>query len=574
MTSKNAFARPLSAALLLLTITCAACNPPDPSTNGSDASQDMSDDMSPPSDMNPSPEDMPEDQDDSIPSLDMDMDTPDIVIIPDDMDDDMDMDEDDMTDMMIPSGDYPKPAQVTAGDASKILLRGTILTANGALNEGEVLVSGDTIACVDADCSSHPDAAGATTIETHGIISPGLIDSHNHLAYNFLPEWVPPAGETFTNRYQWADHPSYEEHIAPYANNRSSNSHFCPAARWGELRSLLHGTTTIQGQSFARTCTRGGVRNADQHHELDYYDHMRTSIGSVRDITDSDADGYIEGFRAATEPDTRFAVHMAEGYADDNITEEFASFAGRDMRNNRHTGISLLEDETAILIHSIALTDSELQEAKMHNARIVWSPSSNMVLYGQTADINRILELGITTGLGPDWTLSGEDDMLGELRYARDWALQNAAMRVTPLKLWEMATMDGAKTVGLDAFIGELIPGQVADITVFRRRNPTQDPYEQAITSRAEDVRLVMIGGEVWNGDANLKDALARESNCDSFDACGVEKFVCVPYTSGDDFQQLSDIEGALVDIMEGTGFPADEQYGRGDELLPLVTCD
>ena len=431
---------------------------------------------------------------------------------------------------------------------------------------------------VERSCEAHPEREQATIIDTHGIISPGLIDAHNHVAYNFLPEWVPPAGSVFTNRYQWADDPSYEAHIEPYANNRSSNTHFCPAARWGELRSVLHGTTTMMGQSFARNCTRGGVRNADQHHELDYHDHMRTSIGSVRDITDEVAAGLIEGFRAETAPDTRYAVHMAEGYEGDHIEKEFLSFAGRDPRPNRHQGVSLLEDGAAVLIHAIALTDEELQEAKQYNAKVVWSPSSNLALYERTADISRILELGIITGLGPDWTLSGEDDMLAELRFALTWAQENAAMRINPLKLWEMSTSEGAEVVGLANFIGELVPGQVADVTVFRRRDSEQDPYEQAITSRVEDVRLVMIGGEAYVGDETMRQALARRDDCDTIKTCGVEKFVCVRYDDNESefqYDTVSEIEGELVAIMEGTpDFAEDEQYGRGDELLPLFACE
>mgnify|MGYP000995684871 CR=1 FL=1 len=51
------------------------------------------------------------------------------------------------------------------------------------------------------------------------------------------------------------------------------------------------------------------------------------------------------------------------------------------------------------------------------DARIVWSPSSNFALYGPgvTAPIQDILQQGIVTGLGPDWTLSGEDEMLGDV---------------------------------------------------------------------------------------------------------------------------------------------------------------
>ena len=548
------------------TTSFVACAPPDdPNSNAT----------------TPSDRDMGADQDkgeDMAPRRDLDV-VPDMFIPPlPDMGEDLG-DEEMSPDMPPTPEAYPKPAEVlNVGDRGKTLLRGTVLTPEGVLDPGEVLIVGGVIACVEQSCEAHPEQERATIIDTHGIISPGLIDAHNHVAYNFLPEWVPPAGSVFTNRYQWADDPSYEAHIAPYANNRSSNTHFCPAARWGELRSVLHGTTTMMGQSFARNCTRGGVRNADQHHELDYHDHMRTSIGSVRDINDQVAAGLIEGFRAETAPDTRYAVHMGEGYEGDHIEQEFLSFAGRDPRPNRHQGVSLLEDGAAILIHAIALTDEELQEAKQYDAKVVWSPSSNLALYKRTADISRILELGITTGLGPDWTLSGEDDMLAELRFALTWAQENAAMRINPLKLWEMSTSEGAEVVGLANFIGELVPGQMADVTVFRRRDSEQDPYEQAITSQVEDVRLVMIGGEAHVGDETMRQALARRDDCDTIKTCGVEKFVCVRYDDNEsDFQYdtVSEIEGELVAIMEGTpDFAEDEQYGRGDELLALFACE
>ena len=476
-------------------------------------------------------------------------------------------------DMGQPPRAYPKPVQVTPGTTpGRLLLQGAVLTPRGPLDPGEVLIVDDKIVCADVLCNALPEAAGATVVQTHGIISPGLIDAHNHLAYNFLPEWVAPNNRLFGNRYQWADDPSYEAHVRPLTKYRSTNSHFCPAARWGELRSLLHGTTTIQGQSFNRVCTQGGVRNADHAHGLQY-NHMRTDIGSPRDITDSGAASLITSFRAMPNPVTRFAVHMAEGYEGNNITLEFSSFAGRDTRANRHQGISLLEDQTAVLIHAIALTREELVEAKMTNSRIVWSPSSNMALYGRTADIKTILELGIRTGLGPDWTISGEDDMLAELRYAYDWALRQGIMLLTPRKLWEMATVDGAAVVGLEAFIGELAVGMVADVTVFARRDEPSDLYEQVITSYPEDVRLVLIGGQAYYGDLALKSALERRPDCEPFDACGSQKFVCVKHDNADTYASVSMLQTLLYNILEGVGYPADEQYGRGAELLPLVQC-
>jgi len=166
----------------------------------------------------------------------------------------------------------------------------------------------------------------------------------------------------------------------------------------------------------------------------------------------------------------------------------------------------------------------------------------------------------------------GEDDLLAELRYAQRFAIDQSIMRLTPQRLWQMATVDGARVVGLDDFIGKLVPGAVADITVFRRRNAPADLYEQAITSKAQDVRLVLIGGDAHSGDKSL-DSLAWRQDCDAINACGVEKFVCASYQDGDTLATIASIEKALVDILEGTGYPADEQYKRGSELLPLIDC-
>lgn len=477
-------------------------------------------------------------------------------------------------DMMVVQGDFPKPLQITSENGSdKILLRGLVLSPQGPLENGEVLIEGSFIACVGMDCAGRPEATGATVIETHGIISPGLIDSHNHLPYNFLKEWVPPNNQLYTNRYQWADEQSYEDFVRPLTAYRSSNSHFCPAARWGELRSLLHGTTTMMGQSFSRSCTNGGVRNADHEHELQY-DHMRTTIGSVRDINTDDAQGYIDSFDDPIEPITRFAVHMAEGFEGNNVEKEFDSFAGRDERSiERHQGLSLLYKETAVLIHSVALDATQLQEVKDTNSKIVWSPSSNMVLYGRTTDIEKILELGITVGLGPDWTISGEDNMLGEMQFALQWARDNNASSVTPRVLWEMATNQGAEVVGLQEHIGVLSEGMTADVVVFTRQTEGGDPYRQVLESNADDVRLVLIDGEAYYGESTLKGPLARRDDCEDYNACGASKFLCVRHDGSDDFTSSSMIEGLLIDILEGNGYPPEEQYGRGEDLLPLIDC-
>lgn len=460
------------------------------------------------------------------------------------------------------------PAEIVRTGTSGVLLRGVVLTETGVLDPGEVLVVGDTITCVAASCADATGANDATLVDTHGVISPGLVDAHNHLGYNFLGEWVPPM--LYGNRYEWADEDSYEEFVKPYADNRSTGSTYCPAAKWGELRSLIHGTTTVMGQSFQQGCVNVFVRNPDHYDGLGG-EQLSTYIGSVRDINDSTATSLVTRFSNPTTPLRRYAVHMAEGIAGSNIDLEFDSFAGRDTRSNRHMGTSLLAGENfsgvAVLIHSVPLTEGQLMEAAVANAKFVWSPSSNMVLYGQTADIATWLSLGVTIGMGPDWTPSGEDDMLAELRFARSYGSTVGIEALTPRRLWEMATLGSADVVGLADSVGKLAVGMRADITVIGRTGG--DPYAALIDADARDVRLTMIDGRVYYGDASLESALALNGECEALTACGADKFLCVkdvPQTQSGSVsrasESLTDVEGQLLAILGN--------YGRTD-LLPLV---
>jgi len=461
------------------------------------------------------------------------------------------------------------PASIEREGSGGFLLRGTVLTPTGPL-AGDVLIVGDTITCVAADCSGEASADTVTVIETFGVISPGLVDAHNHLTYDFLPEWE--AGTTYGNRYEWTDVADYETHILPFTDGRNENARICPGAKWGELRSIVHGTTTVMGQSANRTCLDRLARNADHHHDLGY-DHMRTTIGSPRELTDSDAMGLVEDFADTSNPVTRYAVHMQEGVTGDNVLEEFDSFAGRDPRPNRHMGTSLLAapdgswSGVGLLIHSMSLTEAQLMEANAADASVVWSPSSNLVLYGETAPIARMLELDMTVAIGPDWTLSGEDHVLDEMRFAYAYGRAESIAALTPQRLWEMATAGGAHAVGLQAQIGALEPGMVADVTVFGRRG--MDPYAAVLDSEAEDVRLVLIGGQGYYGDLALEMVSSINAECDMLDACGSAKFLCTRNTPGgaDRMDQtVEDVEDELLALLA--------MYGREADLEPLVRCD
>jgi hypothetical protein len=267
---------------------------------------------------------------------------------------------------------------------------------------------------------------------------------------------------------------------------------------------------------------------------------------------------------------------MAEGVSGAGLLAEFDSFAGRDPRPNRHMGVSLLAGPgysgVGLLIHAIPLTTGQLMEVADTDAKVVWSPSSNIALYGTTSNIAEWLSLGLTIGIGPDWTPSGEDDLLAELRFALDYGRTTGITGLTPRRLWEMATSDGAEVVGLASSIGRIAVGYRADLAVFGRMG--SDPYLAVVESRSADVRLVLIDGRGYYGDAALETVTSVNGVCDAFEACGSAKYLCVrdvPRTTPSSTAPsrndvtLDDLRRQLLAILA--------RYGRSDLLELANDC-
>lgn len=470
--------------------------------------------------------------------------------------------------MIMPGDSVPTdPPTVTRAGSGGVLLIGIALTPSGPL-DGEVLVVGDTITCVAASCRAEPMADAVTVIDTHGgIISPGMINAHDHLSYDFLPEWVPEPARLFPSRYVWRSDAQYRDHVSP----ENATGAVCAGSLWGELRSIMHGTTTVQGQSPAAGlgCMQRLARNADHQHFLGP-DRARATISGPCESGFTSRTSLINDFEDGST--TRFYVHVGEGFMPGGVagsstdpTREFDCYAGR-------TGPtpSLLLDasgvpyETAVMIHGVPLTVAQLDEALTANARFVWSPSSNIVLYDHTAPIAEMLSRGLTVALAPDWTVSGSDEMLSELRFAREYGTTTGIEALTTRRLFEMATSDAAEVTGLQASVGTVAPGMRADLAVYGRT--AADPYQAVIDSRARDVRLTLIDGVAYYGDLALEASTAVNGLCDNVDVCGIPRFLCVRDTPPAAFAEtVESIEATLLGILE--------PLGRGADLLPLADC-
>jgi cytosine/adenosine deaminase-related metal-dependent hydrolase len=217
-----------------------------------------------------------------------------------------------------------------------------------------------------------------------------------------------------------------------------------------------------------------------------------------------------------------YVVHVGEG-VDDTAENEFATLASRN-------GGCLLSQYTTI-VHGTAFDESEFNQIAAAQMRLVWSPKSNVFLYGDTMKLNLALTAGVQTiALGPDWSLGGSVNLLDELAFAANWDDTHFGNLLDDERLFRMVTLDAAKALGVDGVLGSLEVGKRADLALVAGDRGA--PYASITSLRPSGVQLVMVDGRVLYGDGALVAAGPAIPGCETIDVCGTSKFLCAAETS------------------------------------------
>ena len=107
-------------------------------------------------------------------------------------------------------------------------------------------------------------------------------------------------------------------------------------------------------------------------------------------------------------------------------------------------------------------------EMAAHDVSLIWSPRSNLELYGSTADVAAAKAAHVKIALAPDWSPTGSDGLLAELNYAAAWNETQKPHLFTDRELVAMATSTPADLVGASDRLGALEPGHDADVLVIK----------------------------------------------------------------------------------------------------------
>jgi hypothetical protein len=203
----------------------------------------------------------------------------------------------------------------------------------------------------------------------------------------------------------------------------------------------------------------------------------------------------------------------------------------------------LVQPQSAF-IHSVGLRPTDYAAMAKDGTALIWSPRSNIALYGDTAVVTEAARLGVLIALGTDWIPSGSMNVLRELRCADSLNTTYYDSYFTDEQLWAMTTQNAAAATATDDVIGVLAQGKVADISIFNGK--VNKDHRAILNAEAKDVVLVMRGGKVLYGDAGVVSTVPNSGDCDALDVCGAEKRVCLTSEIGKSLSALQTSVGNI----------------------------
>jgi 5-methylthioadenosine/S-adenosylhomocysteine deaminase len=414
-----------------------------------------------------------------------------------------------------------------------LIENGTVLTMNAQdaiLDPGWIEIVDGAITQVAA--SPIPTAgADRRTDATGKVVLPGLVNAHTHLFQTLIRGVF--------------EHLPFTEWLRKiYSCGRVLTADDCyTGAVLGSLESLKGGVTTVVDHHFlnrgtelpqatiagmqavgVRTVLARTIMDLGELAPREVLENAEQGLRSVEDLLAAYArkrDGMLTLMTGPNTPGISSSGELAvatKQFADAHglrisahIAESASVVETVQDRYGRHGVIAWLDElgalgPTMIAAHSVHLSQDEIKTMADRGVSVAHNPASNMFLGDGIAPIVEMLAAGVTVALGTDGAASNNSqDMMEVVRVAS--LLQRARLQdpgaVPPLQALRMATINGARALGLDHLVGSIEPGKRADIiTLDLYRAPHNVAVHNVVShlvhcARSTDVDMVMVDGNV-----------------------------------------------------------------------------
>lgn len=415
-----------------------------------------------------------------------------------------------------------------------ILFNGWILTEPGTsevVPHHMTVISGDRLFKVNVpkvDVSENYE-----TIDCTGcLIMPGLVNGHNHAAMSLLRGL---ADDLPLDRW-------LRDFIFPAETKYASPNFVLLGTMLSTVEMAMSGTTTLADgyfhmESAAEAVKKVGLRAVVAQGILDVPTPDAPAVGTwkerakcflvscIRDPLITPAlfchspylcgpDTFVQAADLAKRNGVLLFAHVAE--TEWEVSEMKARYGRRPIEHLDSVGIL---GRNFVAIHAVHPSEQELEILTRTGTSVVHCPESNMKLASGAAPVTELRSRGICVGLGTDGPASNNNlDMFEEMRSASLMAklADKNPQALDARSVLRMATLDGARALGMDDRIGSLVPGKLADLIVIDMDRPHLTPCYDLVShlvyaARGSDVREVIVNGEcvVHGGSVVTVDEIA-----------------------------------------------------------------
>jgi 5-methylthioadenosine/S-adenosylhomocysteine deaminase len=411
----------------------------------------------------------------------------------------------------------------TPRQISLLLSGGVVVTVDGSrhiYDPGAVAIDGSTIVAVGPAGEIAARFKAAEYIETSGsVVIPGLINAHTHapmVMYRGLADDLPLK--------EWL-----EKYLFPAEAKTVSRDMVRIGTRLAALEMIQSGTTAYGDmyyfeEEIARATSAAGLRGVLGQTIIQFPvpDAKTPQEGLAR------AEAFIREFQhdelivPAVAPHAPYTNDSKTLLASRALAAKYGvpllihvSETRDELKNSQeaHAGLSPVAylqsigfwGPRTLVNHGVWVSPDDIRLLKAHDVAVSHNPESNMKLASGIAPVPAYLAAGVTVALGTDGAASNNDlDMFEAMRFA---ALLHKVQTGDPRSIpattaLEMATINGARALGLEKTIGSIDVGKRADVVVVSmdsaRQTPLYDPVSHLVyASRGDDVRTVVVNGRV-----------------------------------------------------------------------------
>lgn len=400
----------------------------------------------------------------------------------------------------------------------KIIHNAHIITMNPELDiipQGNILIENGKIRYIGGEC---PNDSDAEYTDAEGMFAlPGFINTHTHVPMTMFRGYADDLP-----LQQWLN-----EHIFPAEARFVNPENVRTATRLAFIEMIKSGTTCFNDMYFfedtiaeeaQKAGLRGivgesltdfptpGFRNVDEGADLcerlirkwQGNPLIHPSVCAHSPYTCSKAT-LQRAKRLADKYNTLLHIHLAETRQE---TEELLAKTG--MRPAEYLHAIGLLDRNVIAAHCVWLDEHDTELLANTRTSIAHCPKSNLKLASGIADTTSFLKAGITVSIGTDGAASNNTlDMVEEMRFA---ALLPKSLRYDPQAVnarhaLQMATINGAKALGIGHLTGSLEVGKSADLILVHadstNMQPIFDEYSAIVYAmNSKNVRSSMVNGE------------------------------------------------------------------------------